>query len=95
VFGGCIRDVGALYEAAGLRDVAEWTVGVELVTSSPAQYWEMISEHVSVAVAALQQVGEPARERIATAVIARASTYEKDDGTVRIPGMARCIAGTK
>jgi hypothetical protein len=78
----------------GLRDVAEWDVGVELVTRSPAQYWEMISEHVSLAVAALAQAGEPARERIAKAVIATASTYEQD-GQVRIPGVARCIAGTK
>jgi hypothetical protein len=86
--------VSALYQAAGLREVAEWDVGVELVTDSPAQYWEMISEHVSLAVAALAQAGEPARERIAKAVIARASTYEQD-GRVRIPGVARCIAGTK
>lgn len=86
--------VSALYEAAGLRDVAEWEVGVELVTDSPAQYWEIISEHVSLAVAALAQVSEPARERIAKAVIARVSTYEQD-GKVRIPGVARCIVGTK
>src|SRR5215472_9259434 len=86
--------VSALYEAAGLREVAEWDVGVELVTRSPAQYWEMISEHVSLAVAALQQVGEPARERIAKAVIAKVSAYEQD-GRVRIPGVARCILGTK
>jgi hypothetical protein len=86
--------VSALYEAAGLRDVAEWDVGVELVTDSPAQYWEMISEHASLAVTALAQAGEPARERIAKAVIARAGTYEQD-GKVRIPGVARCIAGTK
>jgi SAM-dependent methyltransferase len=86
--------VSALYGAAGLREVAEWDVGVELVTRSPAQYWEMISEHVSLAVAALQQVDEPARERIANAVIAKVSTYQ-DDGKVRIPGVARCIVGTK
>ncbi len=86
--------VSALYEAAGLRDVAEWDVGVELVTDSPAQYWEMISEHVSLAVGALAQVGEPERERIAKAVMAKVSTYEAD-GTVRIPGVARCIVGTK
>jgi hypothetical protein len=64
-------------DTAGLRDVAEWNVDVELVTRSPAQYWEMISEHVSLAVAALQQVDEPARERIAKAVIAKVSTYER------------------
>jgi hypothetical protein len=54
----------------------------------------MISEHVSLAVAALQLVDEPALERIAKSVIAKVSTYEKD-GTVRIPGVARCIVGTK
>jgi SAM-dependent methyltransferase len=86
--------VSALYEAAGLRDIAEWNVNVELVTRSPAEYWEMISEHASLAVSALQQAGEPARERIAEAVIAKASTYEQG-GKVRIPGVARCIAGTK
>ena len=88
------RYVSALYEAAGLRAVAEWDVDVELVTRSAAQYWEMISEHVSLAVAALQHVGKPAQERIAKAVIAKVSTYE-EDGKVRIPGVARCIVGTK
>jgi len=78
----------------GFREITEWDVGVELVTRSPAQYWEMISEHVSLAVAALAQVGEPARARIAKAVMARASAYEHD-GRIRIPGMARCVAGTK
>jgi SAM-dependent methyltransferase len=86
--------VTALYEAAGLRDVAEWDVAVELVTRSPAEYWEMISEHVSLAVAALRQVDAPARERIAAAVTAEAGAYEQD-GTVRIPGLARCIIGTR
>jgi SAM-dependent methyltransferase len=86
--------VSALYEAMGLRDVAEWDVGIELVTRSPEQYWEMISEHVSLAVAALEQVDEAARERIAKAVIAKVSSYEKI-GEVRIPGVARCIVGRK
>src|SRR5712664_3810393 len=55
---------------------------------------EMISEHVSVAAAALRKVEETARERIARSVSAKVSTYE-EDGRVRIPGVARCIAGTK
>jgi len=84
----------ALYEAAGLRDVAEWDVDIELVTRSPTQYWEMISEHVSLAVAALHQVDELARERIAQSVIAKVTAYEHD-GKVRIPGVARCIVGTR
>src|SRR5207248_9185733 len=86
--------VSALYEAAGLRDVAEWDVAVELVTRSPAEYWEMISEHVSLAVAALHQVDQPARERIRATTVANVSAFEKD-GKVRVPGVARCIVGTK
>ena len=86
--------VSALYTAAGLGDVAEWDVDVELVTQSPGQYWEMISEHVSLAVAALQRVDAPARERIRAHAIARVSAFEKD-GKVRVPGVARCIVGTK
>ena len=88
------RWVSALYEGAGLRDVAEWDVGVELVTRSPEQYWEVISEHVSPVVTALRQVDGPARERIRAYAMARVSAFEKD-GTVRVPGMARCIVGTK
>jgi ubiquinone/menaquinone biosynthesis C-methylase UbiE len=86
--------LSALYEAAGLREVAEWDVGVTLATSSPAEYWQMISEHVSLAVAALGQADAAARDRIARAVIAEISAYE-DGGEVRVPGMARCIVGTK
>ncbi|MCY7298189.1 MAG: class I SAM-dependent methyltransferase [Ilumatobacteraceae bacterium] len=88
---GCIS---AEYETAGLRDVDEWDVDVAVVTSSPAEYWEVMSEHVSLAAAALQQVDEPARARIRATVIASVSAYEKD-GTVRVPGLARCIVGTK
>jgi SAM-dependent methyltransferase len=86
--------VSALYEGAGLRDIAEWDVDVELVTRSPAEYWEMMSEHVSLAVAALQQVDGPARERIRADVMARVGAFE-EDGTVRVPGLARCIVGRK
>jgi SAM-dependent methyltransferase len=86
--------VSALYEGAGLHDIAEWDVDVELVTSSAAQYWDMISEHVSLAVAALQQVDEPARERIRANAMAKVSAFERN-GEVRVPGVARCIVGTK
>jgi ubiquinone/menaquinone biosynthesis C-methylase UbiE len=88
---GC---VGALYEDAGLRDIVEWDVAVELVTRSPEQYWEMISEHVSLAVAALQRADEAARERIRAGAVARVSAFETD-GRIRVPGLARCIVGTK
>jgi|SRR3954452_14249076 SAM-dependent methyltransferase len=86
--------VSALYEDAGLRNVAEWDVGVELVTRSPDQYWDMISEHVSLAVAALQRVDEGVRARIRANAIAKVGAFETD-GEVRVPGVARCIVGTK
>jgi SAM-dependent methyltransferase len=86
--------VSALFEGAGLCDVVEWDVGVELVTRSPEEYWEMVSEHVSLAVAALQQVDGPARERIRDQAIAQARVFAQG-GEVRLPGMARCIVGTK
>ena len=86
--------LSARYESAGLRDVSEWDVDVELVTRSPEQYWEMISEHVSLAVAALRRVDEPARARIRANAIAQVSAFETD-GEVRVPGLARCIVGTK
>lgn len=84
----------AQYESAGLRDIAEWDVHIELVTESPEQYWEMISEHVSLAVAALQYVDVPARERIRARAMAKVSAFE-NDGKVRVPGLARCVVGTK
>jgi SAM-dependent methyltransferase len=88
---GC---VSALYQRAGLVDVAEWDVHVELVTRSPEQYWDMISEHVSLAVAALQQIDDSARRRVRARVIASVSAFA-GDGEVRVPGLARCIVGTK
>jgi SAM-dependent methyltransferase len=86
--------VSALYEGAGLHDIADWDVDVELVTRSAEEYWEMISEHVSLAVAALQQVDEPARKRIRATAVAKVSGFEKD-GKIRVPGVARCIVGTR
>ena len=86
--------LGALYRSAGLRDVDEWDVGVELVTRSAEEYWDMISEHVSLAVAALQQVDDAARGRIRATAIEGVAAYESD-GAIRVPGLARCIVGTR
>ncbi len=86
--------VSALYERAGLHDVTEWDVDVALVTRSPAQYWEVVSEHVSAVVTALQQVDGPARERIRAHAIANVRAFDNGE-EVRVPGVARCIVGTK
>lgn len=86
--------VSILYEAAGLADVDEWDVDVELVTSSPAECWQVMSEHVSLAVGVLRQVDEPTRQRIRATFMANVSAFE-EDGEVRVPGVARCVVGTK
>lgn len=86
--------VGDLYASAGLGDVSEWDVDVAFVTNSPAQYWEIISEHVSPVVMALKKLEPAAHERIRAHAIAGVSPFERD-GCVRVPGLARCIVGTK
>jgi SAM-dependent methyltransferase len=86
--------VSAFFEQAGLHDVSEWDVPIEQVTPSPEQYWEMVSEVVAPVVAVLDQVDEPTRVRITEAVIAKVAPFERD-GEVRLPGVARCIIGTK
>jgi SAM-dependent methyltransferase len=86
--------VSALYESAGLRDVTEWDVPLELVTESPEEYWAVIRDHLSFAAAALGQLDDAARQRISDTVIAKVSAYQVD-GKVRVPGLARCIVGTK
>jgi hypothetical protein len=54
----------------------------------------MLSEHVSLAAAALRQVDDAARERARAKTIAAVRAFEQD-GAVRVPGVARCIVGTK
>jgi ubiquinone/menaquinone biosynthesis C-methylase UbiE len=86
--------VRKLYERAGLDDIAEWEVGVALVTPSAELYWEVMSEHVSLVAAALQQIDEPTRAQIRANAIAKVKAFEKD-GEVRVRGLARCTVGTK
>ena len=87
--------VSALYQAAGLRDVAEWDVGVELVTNSPAQYWEMLSEHVSLAVAALAQVSKRQGAGADREGRHRQGRHLRTRRQGKDSGVARCIVGTK
>jgi SAM-dependent methyltransferase len=86
--------IGGLFEAAGLGDVTESEVAADLVTSSPEEYWDVLSEHVSIAAAALRQVDGAARARIRERALASLRGFEQG-GRVRVPGLARCIAGTK
>lgn len=86
--------LSALYQGAGLKDISEWDVPVALVTRSPDEYWQTMSEHVSAVSTALQQVDEPVHERIRAYAIAQLAPFSKD-GKVTVPGLARCIVGTR
>jgi SAM-dependent methyltransferase len=85
----------ALFEDAGLIDVDEWEVPLELVTASSAQYWEVMSEHVSLVAAVLRDVDDEARRRIGARAIELVRPYQHPDATVHVPGLAGCIVGTK
>ena len=85
--------VAQLFDRAGLIEVDEWDVDVELVTATAEEYWAVLSEHVSLAVAALAPVDDTTRARIRSRAIAAVREYELD-GAVRVPGAARVIVGT-
>jgi hypothetical protein len=80
---------GTAQAQKGLRDAAEWDVGIELVTELPEQYREMLSEHVSPAVTALEHLDEATRKRALTLNRqnhrAQCSKDDLDDG-----GRRRC-----
>lgn len=86
--------LSALYADAGLKDIAEWDVPVALVTPTPELYWTVMSEHVSPVAAALQQVDEPAKKRIRDHALAQVAQFDQG-GKVAVPGLARCVVGTK
>lgn len=84
-----------VYADGGLHEIEEHDVDVVLTTRSRQEYWDMISEHVSLVAAALQHADAEQRERIAERTIAALAPYEQPDGTVRVPGAARVVVGTR
>ncbi|MGN6742262.1 MAG: class I SAM-dependent methyltransferase [Amnibacterium sp.] len=83
-----------LLTAAGLRDVAEREVPVEAVTASAQEYAAMISEHASLVAAALRRLDDAAAQRVWRRLVTASAAFERA-GRIRVPGLARCAAGTK
>ena len=86
--------VRGFFERAGLVDVAERDVEVELVTASPDEFWATISEHVAPVVHAMAGADDATRERIRASVLDAVQPFRGND-RVAVPGLARCIVGTK
>lgn len=87
--------VTALYDAAGLRDVSEHDVAVELVAASPQEYWAVLTDHVAPVAAALRRADDEQRRRIAERTLDSLRPFTQPDGSVRVPGAARVVVGTR
>jgi hypothetical protein len=69
-------------------------VPITLDPASADEYWDFITEIAAPVVAGLAQADDAARARIRTATIEQVRSFEAD-GRPRVPGLARCITGTK
>jgi len=86
--------VASLFEAGGLREVREIDVPVVVEASTPELGWEVLSEHVAPAAAALSRLDDGARARVRDRVVERLAEFVVD-GEVRVPGLARVAVGTR
>ena len=50
--------LSAVFEAAGLEDVTEWDVPLAIATSTPEEYWQLVTDCTAPVVAVLSQVDE-------------------------------------
>lgn len=84
----------SLLEAAGLRDVQEVDVPVVVEAPTPELGWEVLSEHVAPAAAALSRLDDAGRARVRDRVVGQLEAFVVDGG-VRVPGLARVAVGTR
>jgi ubiquinone/menaquinone biosynthesis C-methylase UbiE len=86
--------MSSVLQDAGMRGVVESDVPITLDPASADEYWDFITEIAAPVVAGLAQADDAARARIRTATIEQVRSFEAD-GRPRVPGLARCITGTK
>ncbi|MGG5823557.1 class I SAM-dependent methyltransferase [Falsiroseomonas sp. HW251] len=88
---GLMRDA---FVAAGLRDVVEQDVEIEMVHASPEQYWDFMTDFAAPVVAGLARADPSTRTAIRHTVLGLARDAARD-GTVRLSSVATVIAGTR
>jgi len=86
--------LASVLEGVGVRDIVEWEVPTVLTVDRPEAYWQLLTDCTAPVVAVLEQVDDGQRRRIASKVIDTARAFESG-GSVRLPGTARCIVGTR
>lgn len=82
------------FVAAGLRDIAEEEVTMDMVHAAPEQYWEFMTNIASSVVAGLAKADSATREQIRNCVIEDVGKASRD-GQVRLRSTAIVIVGTR
>jgi hypothetical protein len=62
---------------AGLTDISEETLSVDMVHESPERYWEFMTDVASAVVSSLAQTDSGTRDLIRTQVLDAARTHER------------------
>lgn len=88
---GFMRNV---FAEAGLKDIVEEEVSVDMIHDTPERYWEFMNDVAAPVVAGLAKADETARERIRTEVLDLARKSLRD-GTVQMRSTATVIVGTR
>ncbi|MBT2534914.1 class I SAM-dependent methyltransferase [Arthrobacter sp. ISL-69] len=78
---------------AGLTDVSEETLSVDMVQESPERFWEFMTDVAAAAVSGLAQADSGTRDLIRTQVLEAARTHERD-GAIRLSSTATIVVGT-
>jgi len=84
----------SLYGRAGLTDVHESDVPVELAAPTAEECWDVLSQYVAPAAGALALLDDAGRDRVRSSVIADLERFRDGDG-YRVPGLARVAVGTR
>lgn len=82
------------FAEAGLRDIEEEEVSTFLITETPDQYWQFMTEIAAPVVARLAKADAATRERIRTETLEVARRSMRG-GTVQMLSTAMVIVGTR
>ncbi|MGE0387518.1 MAG: class I SAM-dependent methyltransferase [Gammaproteobacteria bacterium] len=84
----------AVFEAAGLRDIAEEEVSADMHHDTPEGYWDFMTDIAAPVVAGLAKADDATRERIRAEVL-ELSRRSISNGAVRLRSTATVIVGRR
>jgi SAM-dependent methyltransferase len=86
--------ISSVFSALGLKQVTETEVGVVQATDSTDDHWAMTNEVSAPIAAAMAALDNETRQRVRTRMEEALRPFRTPEG-VRLPGVARCVVGTK